>query len=121
MNFWNEKEAKGLFQELSFHNTFTEKPHIKSLKNINLLHEIPFYDELNLVKISKAFRGYARTYKIEIINSKNHLVQLEASKSSINDLFKDFKLKALNTLCNSESLVKKTQRKWRHGICSCLV
>ena len=50
MNFWNEKEAKGLFQELSFHNTFTEKPHIKSLKNINLLHEIPFYDELNLVK-----------------------------------------------------------------------
>ena len=50
MNFWDEREAKGLFQEISFYNTFTEKPHIKRLKSINLLHEIPFYDELNLVK-----------------------------------------------------------------------
>ena len=29
------------------------------------------------------------SYKIEIIDSKDHLAQLEASKSSIEDLFKD--------------------------------
>ena len=31
MSFWNEKEAKGLFQELPFYNTFIEKPYIKRL------------------------------------------------------------------------------------------
>ena len=33
MNLWDEKEAKRLFQELPFYNTFIEKPHIKRLKN----------------------------------------------------------------------------------------
>ena len=42
MSFGDEKEAKELFQELPFHNTFIEKPHIKHLKNIDLLHELPF-------------------------------------------------------------------------------
>ena len=42
MSSWDEKEAKGLFQELPFYNILIEKPHIKYLKNINLLHELPF-------------------------------------------------------------------------------
>ena len=32
----------------------------KSSKNIDLLHELPFYGELNIVKISQAFKRYAR-------------------------------------------------------------
>ena len=67
MSFWNEKEAKRLFQELPFYNTFTEKPRIKHLKNTDLLHELPFYDKLSIVKILKTFRKYARSYKIELI------------------------------------------------------
>ena len=90
MNFWEEKEAKGLFQELPFYNTFIEKPCTKCLKNTDLLYELPIYDEINIAKTSKAFRGYARSYKIEIIYSKESLLQLEASKSCIKDLFKDF-------------------------------
>ena len=39
--------------------------------------------------MSKAFGWYARSYKVEIIDSKDPLAQLEASKSSIKDLFKD--------------------------------
>ena len=66
-----------MFQKLPFYNTFIQKPRIKSLKNINLLHELPFYGELSFVKISKAFTGYARSYKIEIVNLK------EARKSYI--------------------------------------
>ena len=66
-----------------------EKPKIKDLSNIELLHEVPFYDELSVVEISKAFKRYARSYKVEIIDSKDPLAQLEASKSSIEDLFKD--------------------------------
>ena len=38
MRFWDEKEAKILFQKLPFYNTCTEKPCIKHLKNIDLLH-----------------------------------------------------------------------------------
>ena len=33
--------------------------------------------------------GYARSYKVEIVDHKDPLVQLQASKSSIEDLFKD--------------------------------
>ena len=86
--FWNEKEAQKLFQILPFY-VLIEKPKIKHLSHIELLHELPFYDELNIIEISEAFKGYARSYKVEILESKDPLVQLEASKSSIKDLFKD--------------------------------
>ena len=35
---------------------FIEKPEIKLLSNIEFLHELPLYDELNVVEISKAFK-----------------------------------------------------------------
>ena len=85
MKFWDEKRV---FQELPFCNVLIEKPKIKDLSNIDLLHELLFYNELSVVEISKAFKGYARSYKIEIVDSKDPLAQLEASKSSIKDLFK---------------------------------
>ena len=91
--FWNEKKAKELSQILPFYNVLTDKPKIKHLSNIELLHELEFYDELSVVEISKVFKRYARyarSYKVEIIDSKDSLVQLEASRSSIEDFFKDF-------------------------------
>ena len=86
MSFWDEKR---LFQELPSYNVLIEKPQIKRLSNTDLLHELPFYNELSLLQISKAFNGYPRSYKIEITDLKDPLVQLEASKSSIKDLFND--------------------------------
>ena len=47
MSFWNTKE---LFQIFSFCNVLIEKPKIKHLSNLELLHELPFYDELNVIK-----------------------------------------------------------------------
>ena len=82
MSFW---DAKKLFQILPFYNTFIEKPKIKKLSNIKLLQELPFYDTLNVVKSSNAFSGNARSYKAEIVDHKDPLVQLQASKSSIKD------------------------------------
>ena len=87
--FWNEKEAKNLFQTLPFYNVLIEKPEIKKLSNIELLLELPFYDELSITEVSKAFKRHARSYNVEIVDHKDPLVQLEASKSSIKDLFKD--------------------------------
>ena len=86
MSFWNAKE---LFQILTCYNVLIKKPKIKHLSNIKLLHKLPFYDELSVLKKSKAFKGYPRSYKVETIDSKDPLVQSEASKSSIKDLFKD--------------------------------
>ena len=82
-------DAKNLFEILPSHNTFIEKPEVKKLSNIKLLQELPFYDELNVVKSSNAFSGYARRYKLEIVDHKDPLVQLQDSKSIIKDLFKD--------------------------------
>ena len=59
---------------------------MKRLKNIDLLPELPFYDQLNTIKL---FSGYAISYKFETVDKKDVIVQLEASKSSIKDLFND--------------------------------
>ena len=50
MSFWDEKEAKRLFQELPIYKVLIEKPRIKLLKNIDFLHELPLYDELSISK-----------------------------------------------------------------------
>ena len=77
------------FKELPFYKTYIEKPKIKRLKNIDLLSELPFYEELNVIKTDHAFKGYAMSYKVELVEKKDPLIQLEASKSSIKDLFED--------------------------------
>ena len=79
-----------MFQILPFYNVLIEKPKIKHLSNIELLYELPLYGKLSVVEISKALRRYARSYKVEIIEPKDPLAQLKASKSGIEDLFKDF-------------------------------
>ena len=107
MSFWDEKEAKKIFQELPFYNVFIEKPRIKRLKNIDLLHELPFYDELSIVKISEAFKRYARSYRVEIVDSKDPLAQLKASKSSIEDLFTGFKYQITVKFCKAN--IKKVE------------
>ena len=55
------------FKELPFYNKYIEKPKIKRLKNIDLLFELPFYEELNVIKTSHAFRGYAMSLQSQII------------------------------------------------------
>ena len=89
MNVWNEKEVKKPFKRLSFCKASIKKPYAKRLNNIDMLHELPFYDELNIVKVSKAFKGYARSYSVEVIDSKDPSVQLTISRPNIKDLLKD--------------------------------
>ena len=49
------------FKELPFYNEFIKKPKIKRLKNVDLLAELPFYDQLNIIKTDQAFKGYERS------------------------------------------------------------
>ena len=77
------------FKELPFYNKPIEKPKTKCLADINLLAEMPFYKQLSVTKLNQAFKGHAMSYKAEIIERHDPIVQLEVSKSSITDLFSD--------------------------------
>ena len=77
------------FKDLPFYNKPIEKPKIKRLKNIDLLSELPFYEQLCIIKANHTFRRYTMSYKVEIVELKDPILQLEASKLSIKDLFSD--------------------------------
>ena len=72
------------FKELPFFNVSIDQTKIKCLSNVNLLAELPFHDQLSIIKTDQAFSGYAMSYKVE---RKDPIVQLEASKLSIKNLF----------------------------------
>ena len=78
MSFRMKKKQKISFKHFD-RNVLIEKPEIKKLSNIELLHGLPFYDELSITEVSKAFKRYARSYKVEIVDHKDPLVQLEGS------------------------------------------
>ena len=105
---WNESET---FKMLPFYNSYIERPEIKKLSNIKLLKKLSFYDDLTIVKNKTAFSGYGRSYTIEIVDKRDVIIQLKASKISIIDLFKDLliELKGFKyqiTLCILLSKVK---------------
>ena len=54
-----------------------------------MLSELTFNEELNVRKTNHAFRGNAISYNAELVQKKDPIKQLEASKSSINDLLSD--------------------------------
>ena len=82
-------DAVDYFKELPFYNKPIKKPKVKRLKNIDRLAELPFYEQLSVIKTDPAFTGYAMSYKVEIIERKDLIVQLEASKCSTKHLFND--------------------------------
>ena len=109
-------DAVGYFKELSFYNKPIKKPKVKRFKNIDRLAELRFYEQLNeqlsVIKTNQAFRGYAMSYKVEIIERKDPIVQLEASKSSIKDLFNDLlnEAKGFTYQITVKVLLKKYKR-----------
>ena len=54
---------------------------------------LPFYKQLSIIKLNQAFQGYAVSYKAELIEKKDPILQLEASKLSIKGLFEDLSKK----------------------------
>ena len=61
------------FKELSFYNKHIKKPKIRLLKNIDLLSELSFYEELNVMKTNHALKGYAVNCKVELVEKKDPL------------------------------------------------
>ena len=59
------------------------------MNNVKLLKELPFYDELGIAKNKTSFCSYAQSYKIEIVDKRNVIIQLKVSDISMKELFKD--------------------------------
>ena len=83
---WDESE---IFKILAFYDSYILRPKTKKLSSVQLLKELPFYDDLSIVKSKTAFSGYSRSYKVEIVDKKDFIVQLKSSKLASKDLFKD--------------------------------
>ena len=96
------------FKELHFYNKPIERP-VKCLKNIDSLVELPFYEKLSVIKTDQAFKEYAMSYKVKMIEKKDPIVQLETSKLSIKNLFNDLlnELKGFKYQITVEVLFKK--------------
>ena len=52
-------DAVYYFKELLLYNKPIEKPKVKRLKNIDRLAELPFYEQLSVMKTNQGFKGYA--------------------------------------------------------------
>ena len=57
------------FKELPFYNKPIKRP-LKCLKNIDPLVELPFYEQLSIIKTDQAFKRYAMSYKYEKVEKK---------------------------------------------------
>ena len=108
------------FKEIPFYNKPIEKRKIKRLKTLIYFLNFLFYEELNIIKINHAFRGHEISYKVEIIELKDPILQLEASKSSIKDLLSVSDLlnetKGFNYQITVKVLLKKIQARLRNLI-----
>ena len=88
-NIKPDSDDEDYFKELPFYNKPIKKPKVKRLKNIDRLIELPFYEQLGVIKTDQAFSGYAMSYKVQIVERKDPIVQLKASKLSMKIFFSD--------------------------------
>ena len=77
------------FKELPFYNKPIKKPRVKRLKDIDQLIKLPFYEQLDVIKTDSPFRGYAMSYKVQIVERKDPIIQLKAEKLRIENWFHD--------------------------------
>ena len=75
--------TKKSLQEQPCYKQSIKKPRIKTLKNYELLRELSFYNDINISRKERAFRGFIETYKLEVINNKILSDLLDVRKNSI--------------------------------------
>ena len=71
--FKSHSDAVDYFKELPFYNKPIKKPKVKRVKNIDCLIELPFYEQLDVIKSDQAFSSYAMSYKVQIVEKKTQL------------------------------------------------
>ena len=79
--------TKKLLSKQPFYKEPIKKPCVKKLRKLELLRELPFYDDISISRKERSFRGYVETYKVEVIDNKSLSNSLSVSKNSIKNLF----------------------------------
>ena len=81
--------TKKLWSKQPFYKQPIKNPSIKKLSNFELLRELPFYNNITILR-KKAFKKYAETYEVEIINDKSFSDSLSISKNSIKNYLMNY-------------------------------
>ena len=110
------------FKELPFYNKPIKKSKVKRLKKHWSISWISFLWGTECNKTDQVFKGYAISYKVEIIERKDPTVQSGASKLDIKNFFSDLlnETKGFKYQITVKVLLKKIQAQWRNWICSSL-
>ena len=77
---------------------------------------LPFYDVINVLRKARAFKKYAETYEVEIINSKSLNDSLSVSKDSIKNLFDELlrEKKGFKYFLSTKIILKKRTNNNEH-------
>ena len=95
------------FKELPFYTKPVERP-VKRLKNMD-----PLAEQLSVIKTGQAFKGHAMSYQVKIVEKKDPIVQLEASKINIKNLLSDLLNETKGFKC--QIIVEVLLKKYKHN------
>ena len=66
---------------------FIKSDVVKKFSNVELMSELPFYKDLSVKEVREAFKRYAKSFRVEIVDRKDSIIQLYSSKRCISELF----------------------------------
>ena len=92
MNEQYNLDNKQILKILPFYNVlidFIKSDAVKKFNNVELMSKLPFYKDLTAEEISEAFKRYAKSYRVEIVDKKDPVIQLYSSKVRVAKLFEE--------------------------------
>ena len=112
----SHSDAVEYFKKLPFYSNSIKKPNVKFLSNIGRLAELPFYEQLNVIKTNQVFQRICKVVQSWNNLKKDPIVLSEASKSSIKNLFSDLlnETKGFNYQNTVKVLLKEYQLNGRN-------
>ena len=90
MNEQYNLDNKQVLKILPFYNMLIDiikSDTVKGYCNVKLMSELPFYKDLSVKEIIEAFKRYAKSYRVEIVDKKDPMIQLYSSKRCFVKLF----------------------------------
>ena len=89
MNEQYNLENKQFLKILPFYNVlidYVKSDVVKKYFNVKLMSELLFYKDLSVKEISEAFKKYVKSYRVEIVDKKDPMIQLYSSRKRIAEL-----------------------------------
>ena len=76
-------DSKQILKILPFYNVlidFVKSDAVKKFNTVELMSKLPFYKDLSVKEVGDAFKRYAKSYKVGIVDKKDPMIQLYSSK-----------------------------------------